>query len=300
MRWGANASQGFTVIEMVTVLGVSALIFAGIMIQYSDSVSASYNQKVRMAANLQAQAILQNIVLELRVLGNGVPFDQTNFQIDEQDGVLTDPKKAWPIDIDTATAHRISFRLNETGTTHLLYDNFNPSASLQIRLTDTEGLDVNDPIYITNSVVAGDDGFYGVLTAVNHSSKTVTVGSDYVVSRTLNPDTETWVDAVFPEGSLLEEVPMVTFDSPADNSGITRDSGYGAVMLGAGSTMTLEYLDQNGATIGLPLTLQKLAGQLRLIRVTVTMPSSKKFSDGSIYTATASQTVGLRNLNYTF
>ena len=71
-------------------------------------------------------------------------------------------------------------------------------------------------------------------------------------------------------------------------------------MLGAGSTMTLEYLDQSGAVIALPLTLQKLAGLLRLIRVTVTMPSTKKFSDGSIYTATAAQTVGLRNLNYTF
>ncbi len=283
-----HGERGVTLLEMLFAIALSSLVLGGLIHQYSSSVSLSYDQNIRIAANLEVQAILQTIGSELRMLGNGVPFDQANFQIGED--TLSDPSVTEPIQVATATANHISFRLNETGDVYLLTQNFVPS-SRTIYLTSVAGLAVNDPIYITNSVISGDDGLYGVIESVDTGSSSITIAAGYQVS----PETTS-----FGVASVLEEVPLVTFDSPADGSGITRDSGFGPVLMGANSTMTLEYLDHNGDTVALPLTNLSVMGALRAIRVTVTMPSSKRLSSGEPYTATATQVFGIRNLNYVF
>jgi prepilin-type N-terminal cleavage/methylation domain-containing protein len=285
---GETGQAGFTLMEVLVAMGLATVIFAGLMTQYSAAVKTSYDQSVRVAATLQVQAILQNIGAELRVLGNGVPFDQANFQIGED--TLADPTVTEPIRVATATSTHIAFRLNESGDVHLLTQDFNPATSLQISLTDVDGVGINDPIYVSNSVMSGNDGLYGVVESVNSGAKTVTLSAGYVASP----------GADFVTGSVLEVVPLIAYDSPADGSGITRDSGFGPVLLGSRSTLILEYLDQNGTALGLPLTELALVEQLRAIRVTVTMPGPKKLSSGQTFTATASQIFGIRNLNYVF
>jgi len=279
---------GFTLLEMLVSLSVSGLIFAGLMRQYSSSAIMARDQKIRIAANLEVQAIVQTMGLELRMLGNGVPFDQANFQIGED--TLLDPTVTEPIQVSTAGANHISFRLNETGNVYLLTQLFVP-VNRVVYLTTVEGLNVNDPVYITNSVIGGIDGLYGIIAAVDSGNNSITLAEGYQT----HPETVS-----FGVASVLEEVPLVTYNSPGDGSGITRDSGFGSVLLGAGSTFTLQYLDEDGNTLGTSLTNLMVVEQLRAVRVTVTMPSSERLSDGTIFTARASQTFGIRNLNYAF
>lgn len=283
-----RGSAGFTLLELLMALMLSGFVFAGLMRQYSNSVSLSHDNAVRISAILQAQATLQTIGSELRMLGNGVPFEQANFQIGNI--ILVDPSVAEPLVLGNTDVHRIGFRLNETGDSFLLTQDFNPTVDLTVHLTDTSNLDVNDPIYISNSVMSGDDGLYGTIAAVNHSSKTITLNNFYVNSP----------DSTFVMGSVLEEVPIITYNSPTDGSGITRDSGFGPVLMAPHSTMTLTFLEPSGAQVALPLTDQSVVSQLRAIHVKVEQTSANKLSDGSNYTAVAEQTFGIRNLNYLF
>lgn len=278
--------SGFTLQELMVSLLLSAIIFSMLIGLYSNVVTVSQDTKVRMETLVQAQAILQTIGNDIRVLGNGVPFDQSNFQIGE--ATLLDPTVSEPIDVATATATSISFRLNETGEVALLTATFDPTASLDVQLTGVDGLQENDPIYITNSMVSGDDGFYGIVTAVDAGTLTVTLDPTYSVSP----------GATFDAGSVLEEVPMVTIASGA--SGITRNSGYGEVLLGGGATMALEYLDENGTVLGLPISDDDVINSLRAIRVSVTLTSTAPLRNGTYFQTTAQQTFGLRNLNYVY
>ena len=132
-------SQGFGVFELLVALGAAGLIFVGLMQIYRLTVSLSRDHQIRIATQVEAQALLQTIGAELRVLGNGVPFDQANFQIGES--TLSDPSVTRPIVIGTAAADNITFRLNETGDVFLLTQDFDPSSTTTLFLTDTSSLD---------------------------------------------------------------------------------------------------------------------------------------------------------------
>lgn len=282
-----HASAGFTLIEALVTLVLSAIIFVGLVKEYSDSIGRAHDQKIITATNLKSQSIVQMMGAELRILGNGVPFDQANFQIAED--TLSDMTVTDPIDL-TSDNDTIIFRLNESGEVYLLTAVFDPASSLTINLTDVSGLEVNDPIYLSNSVVDKDDGLYGIITGVNAGANTVTINAGYVASPA----------ATFPIGTILEEVPEITFNSPSDWSGITRNSGFGNVLLAPDSRFSVVYLDQAGATITLPLTTSILVDTLRKLRLTVAVRSSRPLTNGTTYTATSSQTFTLRNLNYLF
>lgn len=277
---------GVTIIELLVSVSLSLVVFGGLVQQYSTGVTLSYDESVRIATILEAQAMLQTLGLEFRMIGNGVPFDQANFQIGES--TLTDPTVTEPLDVVTATASNITFRLNESGDVYLLSADFDPASSLVISLTDTSNLDINDPIYISNSVVSGDDGLYGVITAVDDVSKTVTIDANYVASP----------GSTFDMGSILEEVPEITYTSSGGS--ITRNSGFGAVLLGDNSAMELEYLDMNGNVLSLPLTNADVVNALRAIRVTITHTSSRKLKSGGFHSTTVGQVFGIRNLNYVY
>jgi len=279
--------SGFTLFELLVTLVLSAIVFVGAMQAYSSMTAASYDLHIRIATNVQAQAIIQTIGNELRVLGNGVPFEQPNFQIGEN--TLSDPLVTEPLLVNQATSSSIQFRLNETGEVALLMADFDPALGLDIQLTDVSGLDVNDPIYINNSVMSGDDGLFATITRVDSLGKVITISPTYVASP----------GAVFPMGSILEEVPIVTYSYTPD-VGISRDSGYGAVLLGNNATLELDYLDHNGNSIPLPLTNDLVVNSLRSIRVTVEMTSDSLLKSGERYMATVSQIFGLRNLNYLY
>jgi prepilin-type N-terminal cleavage/methylation domain-containing protein len=283
-----RGQRGFTLIELLVALGISAVLLLGLVSQFSGASSMSYDQNIKLAANLQVQAILQNIGAELRHLGNGVPFEQPGFAPGEPD--LADPTVTEPIVVAATTASKISFRINETGEVHLLTANFSPDTSLVVYLTDVEELDANDPIYISDAVMSGTDGFYGTIASVDTAAKAVTINAGAIY----------YAGTTFVTGSILEEVPIVTYTSPADGSGVTRDSGFGSVLMGAGSTLQLEYLTETGIPLPLPLTDAVVTGSLRAIRVTVSMPSSQKLRSGKTYIGSATQVFALRNLVYVF
>lgn len=286
LRDRARREAGLSLIEALVALGLSAVLLAGLVQQYSTSTAMSYNQSIRVATILEAQAILQAIGLELRMIGNGVPFDQANFQIGEN--TLTDPTVTEPLDVATASATELTFRINETGDVFLLTADFNPASSFEIALTDTSSLDVGDPIYLTNSVVSGEDGLFGIVNSVNHGSKTVTLAAGFVVSP----------DATFPMGSILEEVATVTYRT--DGNTITRDSGFGPVVMAQNSTLNLEYLDAEGNVLDLPLTNETVVNSLRAIRVSVTHTSEKALKGAGAFSTTVDQVFGIRNLIYLY
>ncbi|MCB0324730.1 MAG: hypothetical protein KDD69_14205 [Bdellovibrionales bacterium] len=284
----AENDRGASLLEALVSILIIGVVFGGLVTQYSSSVAASYDHSLRIAAQVQAQAVLQTVINELRVLGNGVPFDQANFQIGEN--TLTDPTVTEPIDIAATTATHIAFRLNETGAVHLLTADFNPVSSLTVHLTETTGIEVGSEIYLNNSVVGGDDGLYATVQEVNAAAKTAVLNADYV----------TTVGAVFDTGTILEVVPIVSFDSPNDGSGITRDSGYGPVLLAENSSMQLTYFSHDGTTLTPPLTNTDIVNSLRSILVQITVTSPKNLSTGVPYSTTIEQRVGIRNLNYVF
>ena len=278
--------RGFTLVELLVALLVSATVLLGAAKLYSAAMTTSHDQKIRTETLIKAQSVLQMIGNELRVLGNGVPFDQSNFQIGELGTYLTDDTLAEPVIVATSTASAVSFRLNETGEVKLLAQDFDPIAGSTVYLTDVDTLDVNDPIYISNGTVGENDGLYGVIASVNTSQKSVSLSSKQFHNET----------ATFKMGSIFEEVPVVTWQSDSV-AGVTRNSGFGAVVVGDNSTFQLEYLKEDGSAVALPLTHAKIINELRSIRVTVVSSSPIRLMNGQPYSVTARHTFGIRNLN---
>ena len=204
--------EGFTLLEVITTLAISGFVILGIINGYRIIVATSYDNKLRTTTRIQADSVLQTIGSELKTLGNGVPFDQANFQIGESS--LDDSTVTEPILVNSASSSSISFRLNETGEIYILTSSFDPSSSLTIALFDVSNLEVGNTIYLNNGVLAGDDGLYGTITNVNTLAKTVTIDSDYIASP----------GAVFDSGSTCEQVSIVTYESFASWSGVTRNS----------------------------------------------------------------------------
>lgn len=280
------SSRGFTLVELIVSLLISTFVFAGLFHQIRSSVEHAKDHQIRLETFVQTQAVVQTLSGELRMAGNGVPFDQQNFVIGDLN--LSDPTVTEPLSVADCTASKIVARLNETGEVFLLTSSFDPSGSLTLSLTETGQLAVGDPVYLSNSVVSGDDGLYGTVAAVSEEWDTITLNSGFVSSP----------GAVFPAGSILEEVPLVTYES-ADNM-ITRNSGFGPVLLASNAMMSIKYLDIDGTELSLPLSASDLVNALRSVEVTVTLTSNKKLSSGEDYSTSVSQRIGIRNLDYLF
>lgn len=279
--------RGFTLVELMVSLVISSFVILGILSAYSHTVAIAFDQKVKLIAKLQADAVLQTIGPELKSLGNGVPFDQPNFQIGED--TLSDVTVTYPLIIADCTASLVKFRLNESGRTYILTSDFNPASTSVLPLTSVEGLVAGNIVYITNSVMDGDDGFYGTIASVDSGALTITLNLTYVASPS----------STFATGSLLEAVNVLTYDAPDYATGILRSNGGSSVVMAQNATMTFKYLTETGVEITpLPLTESNLINQLRAIEVTVNVRSSSLLKDGSTYTATVKQIFGLRNLNY--
>ena len=281
-----NSESGFTLVELMVTLLVSSVVILGVLSTYTYTVSIAFDKKIRLVAKLQADAVLQTVGSELKSLGNGVPFDQANFQIGEN--TLSDITVTYPLLIANSDTNTINFRINESGRTFILTSDFDPSLTSVILLTDVQGLAAGEIIYITNSVVDGDDGFYGTIDSVNTSAKSITINNTYHASP----------DSSFAIGSLSEGVNVVTYDAPDFATGILRSNGGSSVTMANNATMSFRYLTDTGAELSLPLTELNLINDLRAIEVTVNVRSDKPLKNGDIYTATVKQVFGLRNLNY--
>ena len=275
-----------TMLESLTAIMISSSVLLATSSLFSSTVKANHDQKIKTETLVHAQAVLQMIGNELKPLGNGVPFDQANFEIGEL--TLSDPEVSYPIDVSKSDNSQIAFRLNETGEIALLTQDFDPAVSSTVYLTNVSSYQVNDPIYISNSVVAGDDGLYAKVQAVNTAAKSIILDGASIIS---SPS------AQFKKGSVMEEVPVVEFKNLNSGEGITRDSGYGPVMLAEDATVNFEYLDSNGNALDLPLTAESIVNSLRVIKLNVVKSHPHKLSTGQTYQVTVSQSFALRNLN---
>jgi hypothetical protein len=278
--------SGTSLVEALVSIGISSTVLLATSSLFSSTVKTNHDQSIRTETLVHAQAALQMIGNELKPLGNGVPFDQANFEIGEN--TLSDPLITYPIVTDSTDASQITFRLNETGEISLLTQAFNPAATTTIHLSDVSAYQANDPIYISNGVVSGDDGLYGKIQSVNSSSKTIVLdGSSLVYSPA----------ATFNMGSILEEVPVITFKNLSGGAGIVRDSGFGEVLIAEDAVVSFEYLDASGNSVALPLTATSIVNDLRAVRLSVRKNHPNKLSTGQTYFVNASQTFALRNLN---
>ena len=290
-----SSMSGFTVIELLAALLLSAVLLAGVVASFSQLARMAKDQELRTAAQRQAQSVIDMMTPEVRMIGNGVPFHQANFLI-AQAG-LTDSSVTQPILVDGTTATQLKFRLNETGETYILTADFDPAAGNTIALTSTNKIFLGDHVYITNSTVGQDEGFWGVVANGDADAKTITFAEG----------TQYSPGAIFAKGSLLEVVPIVTYASHDNYGGITRDSGLGELVLVPNGQFSLEYLNSEGDQIALPLIASaadpfpaSAIQNLRAIRLTVQVRSLGLLTTGLPYIATATQVIGVRNLNYKY
>ena len=288
------AERAFTLVETMVSLFLGSVVMIAVVQSFAQLSQTSHNQKLRTVAQMQAQFVIDMMVPELRMLGNGLPFHQSNFLIAQE--TLADNVVTQPILVAGTTANQIQFRLNQTGETYILTQDFHPASETSVTLTGIDKIFIGDEIYITNSTVGADDGFWGVVSGLNSATKAVTFSS-----------TDYSPGATFAKGSLFEVVPIITYTSADNFGGITRDDGNGPVGLVQHAEFSLEFLDSAGDALTLPLEASSAdpfpasaIQNVRSIRVTVQVQSSSPLTDGNTYTATAMESVGVRNLNYKY
>jgi len=285
---------GFSIIESLFVMMISALILGASLSGYLALSSLAHDNEIRVITQLKAQTILELITPEIRMLGNGVPFHQANFLIDQ--ATLSDNSVTQPIIVSDTNDRSISFRLNETGETYILTADLNPDTQNTIHLTSTNKISQGDPVYVTNSTVGLDDGLYGVVASLNNSS--VTLASQ----RQFHPG------SIFPAGSLLEVVPVVTYTSGDEIGPVLRKRQSTSEELVPKGRLSFTYINSSGSTISLPLLATSAdpfpasaIQNVQSVKVVVEVLSDNLLSATSEpYLASVSQVVGVRNLNYKY
>ena len=290
-----STETGFTLMEMLVTLVIASLLMMAVVSTFSMLSRIAVDNKLKVVAQLEAQSALEMMTPEIRMIGNGVPFHQANFLIGQEN--LADNTVTQPILVSGTTSSQIRFRLNETGETYILTAAFNPAASTTIALTSTGKIFSGDQIYITNATVGDDDGLWATVSAVNDEAHTVTISAGAQYSP----------GATFAMGSLLEVVPIVTYTSHASFGGISRDNGTGALTLVPDGQFSLEYLNSDGDPIALPLAAvpddpfpANSIQNVHAIRMTVQVRTGRAMSNGLYYTASSTQSVGIRNLNFKY
>lgn len=236
------------------------------------------DQESRTQVHTEARAVADLMAYEIRLLGSGVPFTLGNFQMTTA-GIGT---ASFPI-MTSSTASSITFRANEKGKYAMLTTQYTPSASsLVIQVNDGTIFNSGDEAYISEISVGGTDGLSG--TVLSSTSTTVSIASNY----------KTVTGAIFSAGSTIEPVKLITFTSPNDQSGITRNDSSSTALLSPRSSFTLTYRNATGATMTLPLTTANIKDSLTSLQLVVSV--SRTLRTGATYTAIADHTIALRNL----
>lgn len=276
-RRGGEAGE--TLVSLIVSIGLASVVFVSILGSFLNSTQQSLDHQTRLRAIEEANAVLDLMAYDLRMLGSGMPLGQGGFKID--DAVLQ--PESLPVLTD-ATATHIAFRINETGANTLLTADFNPATASVLTLFSGTDFKTGTRIYMNNATTGGTDGFTATVTSVGGNMIDV-ANKKYTTA------------ATFRAGSLVDRVSLVTYDSPANNSGITRDAGNGPVQLAPKSSFTLTYLDFSGNVLAAPLVASVIAANLGGVRLVVSVQGDHPLKNNVIYTARAQQTMGFRNLN---
>lgn len=274
------SQAGATILELLVSLTVVSTVLASAVHSFFDVLHRSFDQETILRTDERARAIRDILANELRLAGTGVPFQQNEFEIG--DAGLGDAPL--PILLSSDNTH-VVFRSNLEGTQTVLSNAYVPTpANRTFLVTVATGLAEGDTIYLSDVTAGGDDGLRGVIEGISGTS--ITLARGFVVSP----------GATFPAGSIAERVYTVIFDSPEDWSGVQRDQSGGALRLAPNSTFVVDYLDDTGVSLTIPLTQAMVKDRLTSLQITVTVRSDDKLETGAIYTVTSEATVALRNL----
>jgi type II secretory pathway pseudopilin PulG len=273
-------SFGHTLVEVLVSILLGGMVLGAATKSFTASVKGTVDMRSMSRTQEQARAILDLLSTELRLLGAGMPLGQADFPIT----ATTFNDTNLPILLD-ATQYNIKFRKNERGIQTSLSSNYTPAAtSLSIPVLSSSGFIVGDPVYISDMVLGGSFGMWGKVASMS--------------SGNINLNSEIYHPAgiTFTAGSIVEPVSLIEYNSPADGSGVTRDTGLDTTILAPNSSFKLTYLDQSGTAIALPLTADIIGNSLSAIDIEVTVGARAADYDGEFYEATVGHRVALRNL----
>lgn len=277
----AGKQKGMTLLEVLVALLLGSVVMAATVSNFTDAWRRAKDNRLISEAETEARTILDVMTYDLRMVGTGMPLTQSGFAIDD----ATLGTASHPI-LTSSTATKIVFRLNEKGTSTVLTSAYTPSnANRTFSVFSSSGFTIGKDLYISNMPVLGTSGMRGTVSSIVGNS--ITVSSGYTAT----------LGSSFSAGSTVEPVSLVTYNSPSNGSGITRNSGSTDVLLSPRSSFSAEYLDSNGNALTLPLTTALIKTSLYSIRLTVSVKTSSRVQGGGIYTAQGRQTVALRNLN---
>jgi prepilin-type N-terminal cleavage/methylation domain-containing protein len=275
------AQAGFTLIELLVSLLLVAIVLVAASSSFFETTRRSLDDQTILRTQEAARTALDFMAYDLRMAGSGMPLGQASFTI--ADAALGDAPLAI---LTTAASDSIQVRINETGKTTVLMSDYTPSSTdLSFAVHDAGDLSVGDAIYISDMPRGGAEGFRGIIDAI--MGDTITVDDAYVVSP----------GASFSAGALVARVTTVSYTSPVDGSGITRDPESGPQLIAPRSTFTLRYFDGTGTELAPPLAAATIADALASVLLTVTVNADRPSRDGSIYAATVEQRIAFRNMN---
>lgn len=272
--------SGFSILELLVSTMVVGVIMISVVGTVQKTRQQSMNHEIINNTNEQARALLDYFIYDIRMAGSGIPFYQSGFRIGDSN-LGTAPQ---PI-LTTASSTFLPIRMNEKGKETALTADYTPSSThLTLSAYSTADFVVGDIIYISDVTQGGSSGFQGTVNA--KSSNSLTVNSTYVSTP----------GATFKSGSIIGRVASVSYNSPGDWSGITRDNGTTSVTLAPNSQFSLVYRDCSGTALSLPLTTDVIKNTLCSVEVSISVRSSRALLNGEQYTANVNQLVTMRNL----
>lgn len=295
--------RGFTLLELLVTLFIGNVFLLASFSVFNKASTVYHDIKIREAVNDTAKSVLAIVGNDLRMIGNGLPFDQVNFKIQETltDGTTDFDQDAssgsatritHPLHVDESDDDEIVYKLNESGIVHFVTTGFVPGTTT-INLTSTAGLYAGDSIYFSTKVTGGENGLMASIASVDSGTQITLESTQYYSPELTNVSAGTTVE------------PVVTVELFNDNNQIIRNAGFGDVVLADNASFTLTYWSNDGVTeIVPPLTVQEVAQDLGSIEITVTVESELKHriltTPKQTFTFTRSQTYGLRSFNFTY
>lgn len=283
MSSGPRGEKGESLIGLLIATLLGSLVLTAALQAYFSTTFKAMDFKLISTTRERAKAVLDQMVFDIRLAGAGMPFGQSAFTVNAP-GVGTAPLAI----LTSSDADTLNFRRNGRGAVTYLTSNFTPSfTNLTLNVSDTSAFSPMDYIYISDMPVNGNSGFRGRIVSVGPTSLTL-------VSQYQSP-----VGAIFRVGSVVQKVDDITYQSPSDETGITRSDGSYPRALIPNSYFMLTYYDINGVELTLPLSTSVITDRLAAVGLTVTVRSDKPLRSGALYTAQYTQRIGLRNLYMT-
>ena len=275
-----NNQFGFSLVELLVGLLVSSVLLLSASTQFVTTSRIESDQVIKMQTEEDIRVLVDALAFDLRMIGAGMPLLQQDFAIG--DPTLGD--KPLPV-LLTSNANWIQYRANDRGITSVLTQDFTPSwANRTFSVVDASEFQLGRTIYISNHTVGGEKALSA--TIANVAGNDITINADYLPTFAMTMES----------GSVVNMISDSVFLTNSFSKEIYKGEALGYSRLASGATLTLSYLDENGAALALPLTEQIVKNNLTAIEVTVSLESNSPLRGGSKYVATANQKIALRNL----